>query len=125
MASSRLSQEAFTISAMSHTVSATINHYSTRQDVAVAIGQQRNVSASSEENDDGKQQRVRDFKHAVDRGDMNDKSDLDVYNDLKQRLLAYERRRKDHEEHHSAEDAPTVAAPVVEGKKANASGESK
>ena len=61
MASSRLSQEAFTISAMSlsHTMSATrkINHYSTRQDVAVVIGQQRNASASSEEGDDGNQQR--------------------------------------------------------------------
>ena len=61
MASSRLSQEAFTISAMSlsHTMSATreINHYSTRQDVAVVIGQQRNVSASSEEDGGGEQQR--------------------------------------------------------------------
>lgn len=65
---------------------------------------------------------VRDFTHAVDRGDMSDKSDLDVYNDLKQRLLAYERRRKDHEERHGAKDAPTVAAPVVEGKKANPNG---
>ena len=42
---------------MSHTMSATINHYSTRQDVAVVIGQQRNVSASDEEYNDGEQQR--------------------------------------------------------------------